>query len=60
MLLQEELKKLGSDADILLVEGRDHMNLHAPQAELWPKGMMKRIYDEMWGAYQKGKAGGEK
>ena len=49
------MTKLGSDADILLVEGRDHMNLHAPHPELWPKGMMKRIHDEMFASYEKSK-----
>jgi S-formylglutathione hydrolase FrmB len=52
-LLKEELAKLGSDADILLVEGRDHGSLFAPQPELWPKGMMTRIHNEMWASYQK-------
>jgi hypothetical protein len=52
-LLKEELGKLGSDADILLVEGRDHGSLFAPQPELWPKGMMTRIHNEMWASYQK-------
>ena len=52
-LLKEELAKLGSDADILLVEGRDHGSLYAPQPELWPKGMMTRIHNEMWASYQK-------
>jgi hypothetical protein len=60
MLLQDELKKLGSDADILIVEGRDHMNLGAPCPEHWPKGMMRRIHEEMWAAYQKEKAGSGK
>src|SRR5262249_16773161 len=60
MLLQGELKKLGSDADILLVEGRDHMNLHNPHPDLWPKGMMKRVYEEMWGVFQKGKGAAPK
>jgi len=60
MLLQDELRKLGSDADIVLVEGWDHMNLGAFSLEHWPKGMMRRIHEEMWAAYQKGKAGGGK
>jgi hypothetical protein len=56
MLLKEELAKLGSDADILLVEGRDHGSLYAPHPDLWPKGMMKRIHDEMFTSYQKSAA----
>jgi len=36
------------------------MNLGAPSPEHWPKGMMRRIHEEMWAAYQKGKAGGGK
>ena len=47
MLLKEELAKLGSDAEILLVEGRDHGSIYAPHPELWPKGMMERIHREM-------------
>ncbi|MBM4014859.1 MAG: hypothetical protein FJ293_07835 [Planctomycetes bacterium] len=48
ILLKEEIAKLGSDADIVLVEGRDHGSLYAPHPELWPKGMMERIHREMW------------
>jgi len=53
MLLKQELAKLGSDADVLLVEGRDHGSLYAPHPDLWPKGMMKRVHDEMFASYQK-------
>ncbi len=46
-LLQADLAKLGSDADVLLVEGRDHGSLWNPHDELWPKGMSERIHREM-------------
>ncbi len=52
-LLKADLDKLGSDAQILFVEGRDHSTLAAPQPELWPKGMMLRIHREMFEAYQR-------
>jgi hypothetical protein len=55
-LLKEELTKLGSDADILLVEGRDHGSLFNPHPELWPKGMLTRIHDEMYASYRKSAA----
>jgi S-formylglutathione hydrolase FrmB len=48
ILLKEELAKLGSDADIVLVEDRDHGSIYAPHPELWPRGMMERIHREMW------------
>ena len=47
ILMKEELAKLGSDAEILLVEGRDHGSIYQPHPELWPKGMMERIHREM-------------
>lgn len=47
-LLQQELADLGSDAEILIVEGRDHGSLFRPHPELWPNGMMERIHREMW------------
>jgi len=46
-LLKADLERLGSDAQILLVEGRDHRTLVAPHPELWPTGMMDRIHREM-------------
>jgi S-formylglutathione hydrolase FrmB len=51
-LLQEQLEALGSDAEVLLVEGRDHGNLFAPHPELWPEGMLVRIYREMAERYR--------
>jgi len=46
-LLAEELAKLGSDGQVLLVEERDHGSLFAPHPELWPDGMLVRIFQEM-------------
>lgn len=46
-LLQQDLKDLGSDADILLVPGRDHGSIMAPHETLWPKGMLARVHREM-------------
>ncbi|RMH02547.1 MAG: hypothetical protein D6702_08565 [Planctomycetota bacterium] len=47
-LLQAELERLGSDADILIVPGRDHGSLFQPHQELWPDGLLARIHHEMW------------
>lgn len=47
-LLKEDLEELGSDAEILLVEGRDHGSLVRPHDEHWPKGMMEHIHRQMW------------
>ncbi|MBL9147990.1 MAG: enterochelin esterase [Phycisphaerae bacterium] len=46
-LLKADLAALGSDADVVLVEKRDHSTLFLPHAELWPKGMMLRIFEDM-------------
>lgn len=46
-LMKADLEKLGSDAVILLVEGRSHGSLFNPHDEHWPKGMMERIHREM-------------
>jgi len=51
-LLKEDLKELGSDAEVILVEGRDHGNLGQPHTELWPQGMMERIHREMRERYR--------
>ena len=50
-LLAADLKPLGSDAQILFVEGRDHGTLFAPHPQLWPTGMLDRIHREMGEAY---------
>ncbi len=46
VLLKEELEKLGSDAEIVLVERRDHGSLTRPH-ELWPDGLYPMIHKEM-------------
>lgn len=50
-LLATELKALGSDAEVLLVEGRDHGDLYAPHPEHYPKGLRTRIEAEAWSRY---------
>ncbi|MBL7007456.1 MAG: hypothetical protein ISR76_00530 [Planctomycetes bacterium] len=50
-LLAAELEALGSDAEVLLVPGRDHGSLFQPHEELWPGGMLERIHREMLGAW---------
>ncbi|MFY0533938.1 hypothetical protein [Nannocystis pusilla] len=47
-LLAQELERLGGDADILFVPGRDHVDLFAPHPELYPAGLVQRIEDAMW------------
>ncbi len=54
-LLQASLRKLGSDAQIEIVPGRDHGNLYRPY-RTFPDGLALRIDREMWAAYQR--AGG--
>ncbi|MFY9342848.1 MAG: alpha/beta hydrolase-fold protein [Planctomycetota bacterium] len=46
-LLRDDLQQLGSDAQIVFAEGRDHGNLFAPHPELWPNGLLPRIHAEM-------------
>jgi S-formylglutathione hydrolase FrmB len=52
-LLKADLDQLGSDAQILFVEGRDHFTLGQPHPDLWPTGMMDRIHREMHEAWQR-------
>lgn len=52
-LLKADLEKLGSDAEILLVEGRDHGSIFAPHPQLWPKGLMERVHREMRERYDR-------
>lgn len=51
LLLRSELERLGSDAEIIFVEGRDHGSVLAPH-ELWPRGLLDRIHREMWAHYR--------
>lgn len=46
-LLQATLATLGSDAEILLVPGRDHGTLSRPHDAHWQKGMLDRVHREM-------------
>jgi hypothetical protein len=46
-LLRDDLQKLGSDAQIVFAEGRDHSSLFQPHPELWPSGLLPRIHAEM-------------
>lgn len=45
--LKADLAALGSDAEILLVEERDHGDLSQPHPTHWPDGMPARIHAEM-------------
>ncbi len=53
ILLKEELEKLGSDAEIVLVERRDHGSLFRPYEELWPDGLYPMIHREMLAQFKK-------
>ncbi|MBL9121374.1 MAG: hypothetical protein JNL80_15810 [Phycisphaerae bacterium] len=46
-LLKRDLAELGSDADILLVQGRNHGSLFNAHETLWPEGMLARQQREM-------------
>jgi hypothetical protein len=46
-LLAADLKALGSDAQVVFAEGRNHGDLLQPHAELWPDGLLPRIHREM-------------
>ncbi len=50
-LLADELAELGSDAEIVFVPGRGHGDLYDPHPELYPKGLLGRIEDEMWASF---------
>ena len=47
-LLKAELEELGSDAEVVILEGRSHGSLLAPHSELWPSGLRTHIHQEMW------------
>jgi len=51
--LDEELDKLGSDADILFVEGRNHFTLYEPHPELYPDGLTAHCADRFWEAFRR-------
>jgi len=46
-LMKTDLDAMQSDAQILLVDGRDHGNLFDPHPELWPQGMLPHIHTAM-------------
>ncbi|MFN0057124.1 MAG: alpha/beta hydrolase-fold protein [Planctomycetota bacterium] len=50
-LLKAELARLGSDAEVLLVEGRSHGSLFARHPEHWPEGMLHRIHREIFARF---------
>jgi len=51
-ILKAELIKLKSDAQVVLVKGRDHGNILAPYKLLWPDGLMKMIHTDMYQQYK--------
>ncbi|HEX6813147.1 MAG TPA: alpha/beta hydrolase-fold protein [Planctomycetota bacterium] len=55
-LLRDDLKKLGSDAQVIFAEGRDHGSLFQPHPELWPNGLLARIHGEMKAAFDASQA----
>jgi len=54
-LFAADMKKLGADFDIVFAEGRDHGTLFRPHEDLWPKGMLARIHQEMAERFRSGK-----
>ncbi len=56
-LLKQELEALGSDATIVLVEGRNHGDVLAPYDKLWPEGLLHMIHHQMWEAWGRGEGG---
>ena len=46
-LVKAQLEALDSDAEVLLVKGRDHIGLWKPHPELWPQGMWMKIYRDI-------------
>lgn len=51
--LDEELDKLGSDADIVFVEGRTHGSLYDPHPELYPNGLTAHCASLFWETYRR-------
>jgi pimeloyl-ACP methyl ester carboxylesterase len=51
-LIKKDLADLGSDAEIVLVEGRNHGSLMHPHPELWPNGLIDYIHRAMWKRWQ--------
>ena len=51
-LLGAELTALSWDATVVVADGRDHSDLLAPHAELWPEALLTRIHREMHQAFE--------
>jgi S-formylglutathione hydrolase FrmB len=47
-LLDRELRRLGSDAEIVFVPGADHSTLYDPHPELFPEGLAVHIEHQAW------------
>ncbi len=54
--LDEELDKLGSDADIVFVPGRTHGTLYEPHPELYPEGLTVHCAGIFWETYRRAMA----
>lgn len=54
-LLDQELDRLGSDAEFVYVPGRNHFDLYDPQPELYPDGLIARMAQEMNASYEAGR-----
>ena len=50
--LRDDLARLGSDAQFVFVEDRDHFNLYNPLSSQWPQGLERRIHNEMRARYE--------
>jgi len=46
-LLAKDLAALGGDADVRLIPGRNHFNLHEPHPTHWPDGLLVEISRQM-------------
>ena len=46
-LMRDDLGKLGSDAEFVFIEGRDHGSVTRPVEGLWPDGLYPMIYRSM-------------
>jgi hypothetical protein len=57
-LFEQVLRELGSDARVTWAEGRDHFDLDDPHPQLWPEGLSRRIWAEMWTSFSANASGG--
>ncbi len=51
-LIKKDLADLGSDAEIVLVEGCNHGSLMGAHPRLWPGGLMDYIHRAMFRRWQ--------